>query len=175
MKKNILKENPLKKKLHDYTDKISDPEEPGKEHAEQALHGLNARLDMATEYMEVLLGWIILAGFILSVLPMLKDLPSMFMESDTETFIVFLERALSLVIGIEFIKMLVKHTPQSALDVLLYAIARHMVLNHEDAVENLIGMLAIALIFFISKFLIAKKETAWTRPHTETSDERQDF
>ena len=173
MKKNIFKFFSMKSS--DYIDKLSDPEEPGKEHAEQVLHGLNARLDMLTEYMEVILGWIIITGFILSTLPLLKDLPAMILESDTETFTIFLERALSLVIGIEFIKMLVKHTPQSALDVLLYAIARHMVLNHEDALENLIGLLAIAVLFVISRFLIAKQETAWTRPHTESSSEHQDF
>ena len=33
----------------------------------------------------------------------------------------------SIVIGIEFIKMLAKHSPGSSLEVLLYAIASHMV------------------------------------------------
>ena len=34
---------------------------------------------------------------------------------------------------IEFIKMLAKHSPGSSLEVLLYAIARHMVVGHESA------------------------------------------
>ncbi len=38
----------------------------------------------------------------------------------------FLERGLDIVIGIEFIKMLAKHSPGCSLEVLLYAIARHL-------------------------------------------------
>ena len=60
---------------------------------------------------------------------------------------------LNLVIGIEFIKMLAKHSPGSALEVLLYAIARNMILGHGTAAENLLGVVAIGLIFVIRKFL----------------------
>ena len=66
----------------------------------------------------------------------------------------FLERALDIVIGIEFIKMLAKHSPGSVLEVLLYAIARHMIVGHEDAVQNLVSVGAIALIFIIRKYLL---------------------
>ena len=67
-------------------------------------------------------------------------------------FRTFLERALDIVIGIEFIKMLAKHSPGSVLEVLLYAIARHMIVGHEDAVQNLVSVGAIALIFIIRKY-----------------------
>ena len=40
----------------------------------------------------------------------------------------------------------------SSLEVLLYAIARHMVVGHESAVENLLSVGAIALIFVVRKF-----------------------
>ena len=43
--------------------------------------------------------------------------------------------------------------PGSALEVLLYAIARHMIVGHESAVENFISVASIALIFFVRKFL----------------------
>ena len=53
---------------------------------------------------------------------------------------------------IEFIKMLAKHSPGSSLEVLLYAIARHLVVGHDSAVENLLSVGAIALIFIVRKF-----------------------
>ncbi len=64
----------------------------------------------------------------------------------------FLERSLDIVIGIEFIKMLAKHSPGSSLEVLLYAIARHLVVGHDSALENLLSVGAIALIFIVRKF-----------------------
>ena len=48
--------------------------------------------------------------------------------------------------------MLAKHSPGSVLEVLLYAIARHMIVGHEDAVQNLVSVVAIALIFIIRKY-----------------------
>ena len=65
---------------------------------------------------------------------------------------IFLERSLDIVIGIEFIKMLAKHSPGSSLEVLLYAIARHLVVGHDSALENLLSVGAIALIFIVRKF-----------------------
>ena len=51
-----------------------------------------------------------------------------------------------------FIKMLAKHSPGSSLEVLLYAIARHLVVGHDSALENLLSVGAIALIFIVRKF-----------------------
>lgn len=70
-----------------------------------------------------------------------------------EGFTVFLGHALNLIVGVEFIKMLAKHTPGSAIEVLLFAIARQMVVGHTTPLENFIGIVTIALIFAIRKFL----------------------
>ena len=70
----------------------------------------------------------------------------------TSHFDTVLAHAFNLVIGVEFIKMLAKHRPGSAIEVLLFAIARQMVVEHMTAVENLIGIVAIAIIFIIRKF-----------------------
>ena len=47
---------------------------------------------------------------------------------------------------------LAKHSPGSSLEVLRYAIARHLVVGHDSAVENLLSVGAIALIFIVRKF-----------------------
>lgn len=65
----------------------------------------------------------------------------------------FLNHAFTLIIGVEFIKMLAKHTPGSAIEVLLVAIARQMVVEHSTPLENLLGILAILLLFVIRKYL----------------------
>ena len=85
-------------------------------------------------------------------MPLLKWMPGLLFDGNDAEIRTFLERALDIVIGIEFIKMLAKHSPGSSLEVLLYAIARHMVVGHESAVENLLSVGAIALIFVVRKF-----------------------
>jgi len=64
-----------------------------------------------------------------------------------------LSMTLNLVIGVEFTKMLVKHTPDSVIDVLLFAIARQIVVYHERTLDLLIGVAAIAILFAIKKYL----------------------
>ena len=65
----------------------------------------------------------------------------------------FFADAMTIVVGIEFVKMLMLHTPRAVTDVLLFAIARQLVVNHSSAVDTLLGVAAVALIFVIKKFL----------------------
>jgi phosphate starvation-inducible membrane PsiE len=106
----------------------------------------------AAGILEVVLSGIVLAALLMSIVPLVELMPGLLTDADSLEIRTFLERALDIVIGIEFIKMLAKHSPGSSLEVLLYAIARHMVVGHESALENLLSVGAIALIFVVRKF-----------------------
>ena len=103
--------------------------------------------------LEVGISLLVVVALRLAVVPLIKMLPGLLVDTNEVEISLFLQRALDIVIGIEFIKMLAKHSPGSALEVLLYAIARHMIVGHESAVENFISVASIALIFFVRKFL----------------------
>ena len=102
--------------------------------------------------LEISLSGLVLIGLLISIVPLIQWMPGLFIDGNDVEIRTFLERALDIVIGIEFIKMLAKHSPGSSLEVLLYAIARHMVVGHESALDNLISVGAIALIFVVRKF-----------------------
>ena len=106
----------------------------------------------AAGILEVVLSGIVLVALLMSIVPLVELMPGLLTDADSLEIRTFLERALDIVIGIEFIKMLAKHSPGSSLEVLLYAIARHMVVGHESALENLLSVGAIALIFIVRKF-----------------------
>lgn len=110
-------------------------------------------LELVTEIMEIAVAVIVLVGFFISIIPILKEMPSLLDNTNAYSFHVFLEHAFNLVIGIEFVRMLIKHTPGSALGVLLFAIARHMVLDSGNGLELLMSVAAIAGIFVIRKYL----------------------
>ncbi|WP_324825810.1 phosphate-starvation-inducible PsiE family protein [Sinanaerobacter sp. ZZT-01] len=63
-----------------------------------------------------------------------------------------------LVIGLEFIKMLMEHSHGAVLEVLLFAVARQMIVEHTSMIENFFAVAAIAGIFAIRKFLYNKEE-----------------
>ena len=102
--------------------------------------------------MEVCLSVLILIAMVASTVPLFEELGTLYCADTSQAFVVFLSHAFNLVIGIEFIKMLTKHTPGSALEVLLYAIARHMVLGTNSGAEQLLSVLAIGVIFLIRRF-----------------------
>ena len=98
--------------------------------------------------LEISLSGLVLIGLLISIVPLIQWMPGLFIDGNDVEIRTFLERALDIVIGIEFIKMLAKHSPGSSLEVLLYAIARHMVIGHESAFENLLSVAAIVRKFF---------------------------
>lgn len=87
----------------------------------------------------------------LRMLPTLRDLA--LLPEPVHSFHEYLETLFVLVIGTEALKMLCKHTPGSALEVLLFTIAREMVVKETSPVENLIVVVSIAVIFAVRKFL----------------------
>ena len=74
---------------------------------------------------------------------------------DTETF---LHNILAVAVGLEFVRMLVDMTPANILEVLTVAIARHIIVSHEDPVGLLIGIVCLAGIFATRRFLIRHKD-----------------
>ena len=77
---------------------------------------------------------------------------------DEESFSNFLKNALGLVVGVEFVKMLVRHTMDNVVEVLIFAISRHLIVYHLEIWEILIGVLCMAILFAIRKFLVVSSD-----------------
>lgn len=74
---------------------------------------------------------------------------------DTESF---LHNILAVAVGLEFVRMLVDMTPANILEVLTVAIARHIIISHEEPLGLLIGVVCLAGIFAIRRFLIRHRD-----------------
>ena len=70
----------------------------------------------------------------------------------------YLHNMLTIVVGLEFVRMLINLTPANTLEVLIVAIARQVIVNHEDALSNIVCVLCIGGLFAIRKFLISKTD-----------------
>jgi uncharacterized membrane protein (DUF373 family) len=64
-----------------------------------------------------------------------------------------LNSAFSVIIVIEFVRMLVKHSMNTIIEVLIFAIARGLVAGHEAAIYVLIRVISIAILLFARKYL----------------------
>ena len=75
--------------------------------------------------------------------------------SDTS---IYLHNVLTIVVGLEFVRMLIDTTPASILEVLTVAITRHVILSHDDPWSNLVCVACIAGLFAIRRFLVRRSE-----------------
>ena len=70
----------------------------------------------------------------------------------------YLHHVLTIVVGLEFVRMLIDTTPASILEVLTVAITRHVILSHDDPWSNVACVACIAGLFAIRRFLIRRSE-----------------
>lgn len=118
---------------------------------------LNDIIYAVSRYTEIVLSAVILLVIIALIIPIVHDFLSIpLLDVTPDQFTEFLGNALTLLIGVEFVKMLAKHTAENLLEVLMFAIARQMVVEHLNMTETLIGIVSIAIIFAVRKYLLLK-------------------
>ena len=70
----------------------------------------------------------------------------------------YLHHMMDIVIGLEFVKMLMHLTPGNILEVLTMALSRGIIVNHGSAVENLMSIACIIALFAAKRYLIPRAE-----------------
>ena len=70
----------------------------------------------------------------------------------------YLHNVLTIVVGLEFVRMLLDMTPANTIEVLIVAISRQVILSHDDPLSNLACIACIAGLFATRRFLIPKHE-----------------
>lgn len=108
-------------------------------------------------YVERAVATITLLGLIISFVYLVCQ---MFMDPSEYLFDThhFLHNILNIVVGFEFVRMMIDTTPANILEVLTVAITRHVILSHDDYWSNLICIACIAGLFAIRRYLVRRSE-----------------
>lgn len=106
------------------------------------------------QLLEILVSFLVIIAILFSFATIFHQLGVLSSDpSNADGLRDFLSTAFTVVIGIEFLKMLSRHNLSSVVEVLLFAISRQMIIEHTTPVENLLMVAAIAALFLIRKFL----------------------
>lgn len=107
-------------------------------------------------YIEILISFILGIALMVLTARLAVDMTGVFSshQSIEEYVQGFLNQAMSIAIGVELIKMLTKHTTSTIVEVLLFAIARQIVVNHGSAVDSLLSVLALVALLAARKYLL---------------------
>ena len=83
----------------------------------------------------------------------------------------YLHNILTIVVGLEFVRMLIDLTPANTIEVLIVAIARQVILNHDNPLSNLACVACIAGLFATRHYLIPKNELKVELSEVEMTEE----
>lgn len=124
------------------------------------INRFKGRILKLTYYLEILLAAFITLAIIIGMIDLVKYLGLVYRTNTFETYDVFqkfLGHVLLLVVGVELVIMLVLHTTGSVLEVVMYAIARKMLIYSNSMMDFLMGVAAIAAVFAIRKYLFIRE------------------
>lgn len=121
-------------------------------------HKLRKTISTLAGITEILVAVIILLAVLISAVLLAVDLfgysGALFGKEAVVSYNDIFSTAIYIVIGIEMIKMIVKHTPDSVLEVVLFVVAKRIVADAAfGSLDLLLCVLAIAAIFAVRKFL----------------------
>ncbi len=122
------------------------------ETAHKKLSALFGKILHALEFLIALITLIVLVGMLAMEVYRMFTVQGYFSTPDA-----FLNTILTIVVGLEFVKMLVDLTPANTIEVLILAMARHVILSHHDPLSNLVSIACIAGLFATRRYLISKK------------------
>lgn len=111
-------------------------------------------MNAVSSALEIIMGLIVVAAIIAAII-FLKEPFVEFCNNhaDSEAFIDFIKYVLNIVIGIEFFKMLCKPGTDTILDIMMFVITRHMIIDETDALENLLTILGVAILIVIKRYV----------------------
>ncbi|MCI9558663.1 transporter [Candidatus Ventrimonas sp. KK005] len=101
-------------------------------------------------FLELLMAVIVILALLIMLIQVPTELAGLVHNGE---FNQFLKQLFDIIIGIELLKMLCRHDLDSVVEVLLFSTAREMIIEHMPIYHTLIGIVAIAVLFLIRKYL----------------------
>ena len=104
--------------------------------------------------LELVVAAVVIAGVALAVLSLFPEIANLWEEHVVhEAFMEFLENVLTVVVGIEFLKMLCRTSSDNVLETIIFLVARHMIVNTTTPVEDLLSTISIVLLCLVRRYL----------------------
>ena len=122
-------------------------------------HKIDKFLGKILIYLETVIAFIalvVLVALLTAEVTHIFSDPSYFAAEDAVSH--FLHEILTIVVGLEFVKMLMHLTPENTLEVLIMAVSRHIIVSGDSTVSTFLGILCIVALFATKRYLIPKNE-----------------
>lgn len=118
---------------------------------------------MICEVLELIAAGLVLIGIILSIVSIVREF-AVFEEllNDSLAFQSYLEKILMIIIGVEFLQMLCRPNSENVIEVLIFLVARHMIVGDTTPYQDFVSVISITLLCVLRKYLRNDKENRKT-------------
>lgn len=110
-----------------------------------------------TIILEAVIGVFLILGVVFSIAGLAYSLDFVHLVQTPSHITTYLSLVATIVLSIEFTKMLCTHSLDSVVEVLSMAIAREIIAHETTLAQNLIGVIAIAILFLVRKHCYVSK------------------
>lgn len=145
---------------------------------EECMHKIKKFLQYFCEMLELIAAFFVLVGIIISVLSLLKNDIATFgaLMDDISVFRHYLEEIFIIVIGIEFLEMLCRPNADNVIQVLIFLVARHMIVGETTPYEDFVSVISIVILCLLRKYLHGslKKDKTETPVHVNPFSKHKD-
>lgn len=134
------------------------------------------------DILEMAAALLVLMGILLSIFSFLKNY-NVFsgLFDDMSLFRDYLAQIFVIVIGIEFLQMLCRPNADNIIEVLIFLVARHMIVYDTTAVEDFVSVISITILCVLRRYLhivgnkeIEEKEEKDEKEETEEQEDNKE-
>lgn len=119
------------------------------------------KIEKTTYIIEIIISVLLVIGIAIGLIDLVKYFGELLTAPPSESYDLFqsfLGYALILIVGVELILMILYHSTKAILELVLFVIARKMLIYAETMTDLVWGTLAIAMVFATLKYLVQKDE-----------------
>ena len=111
--------------------------------------------------LEIVCAVLMVVGIVLAVIGLLRDTELFhgLISGSGEEFMEYIERVLTIVVGIEFLEMLCQPTSENVIEILVILMARHMIVHETTPMQDLVTCVSIAILFILRRWLKASEQS----------------
>lgn len=109
--------------------------------------------------LEYIIAIFVIVGIFIGFTQFTDFIPGLYhasLDQSYQVFQNFLAYALLLIVGVELILMIMNHSAYSMLELILFVIARKMLIYAHTMMDLVLGTVAILIVFIIMRFLASE-------------------
>ena len=120
---------------------------------------LKVTVHIICEVLEMIAAALMLVGILFSTCSLIRSV-DLFRELllDTSSFRGYMDQIFMLVIGIEFLVMLCKPNSENVIEVLIFLVARHMIVGETTPYQDFVSVVSVALLCVVRRYLRINNE-----------------